>query len=124
MILAVSDSSYIVEAILKDSSVLEDRILCAPDYAVYEVLNAIWKHDVLLNNIKDSKVIVDVFFDLISSQRLRFVTLQEKTIRKAYDISVRAKTPVYDVAFVVLAKEMGVELKTLDKRQEAMFRNS
>lgn len=47
----VADSSYITEGLLRESSLLDDQVLCAPDYAFYEVINAIWKHQVLLNRV-------------------------------------------------------------------------
>ena len=43
MTLAVADSSYITEGLLKDSSLFKGYILCSPDYGLYEILNAVWK---------------------------------------------------------------------------------
>ncbi|MEX0656325.1 MAG: hypothetical protein WD154_02120 [Nitrosopumilaceae archaeon] len=64
----------------------------------------------------------DLFFDLILSEHIQFIALREEMVRNAYDLAVKAKMPVYDVTFVVLATELGVELKTFDKQQYAIFK--
>ena len=112
-----ADSSYIAEGILKNSSLFEGYVLCSPDYGLYEVLNAVWKHEVLLKKAKESGPILDMLFDLVDAERIRFVTLTEETRKKAYKLAVKAKTPIYDTGFIVLARELGVELKTLDAKQ-------
>lgn len=144
MALVVADSSYIVEGLLKDSSLLDgyDDIICAPDFSLYEVLNAIWKHQVVLKQIKKGRrrdgnsndddknsqtaatIIIQIFFDLISAGRIQFMALEEQTIRNAYDLAIRTRTPIYDIAFIVLAKELAVELKTFDKKQAEIFNNA
>lgn len=118
----MADSSYVVEGLLKDGSLFEGFVVCCPDYSLYEILNAVWKHQVLLKRIKDSRIIIDTFFELISAQSIRFMTLREETIRKAYNLATKTKTPIYDVAFVTLARELGVELKTFDKKQTMIFK--
>ena len=122
MAVVVADSSYIIEGLLKNSSLLDNYDdICSPDYGLYEVLNAIWKHQVLLRRIKDSGMIIGALFDLISAKRIRFMALDEKTVRSAYELAVKTKMPIYDCAFISLARELGVELKTFDKRQAGMF---
>lgn len=118
----MADSSYVVEGLLKDVSLFEGFVICCPDYSIYEILNAVWKHQVLLKRIKDSRIIIDTLFDLISAQNIQFLTLKEKTIREAYNLAMKTKMPIYDVVFVILAKELGVELNTFDKRQAAIFK--
>lgn len=117
----VADSSYVVEGLLKDGSLLDGYIVCSPDYSLYEILNVVWKHQVILKRIKDSRMIIDIFFDLISAESIQFMTLKEKTIRNAYNLALKTKMPIYDVVFVTLARELGVELKTFDKRQAEIF---
>ena len=114
MTLAVADSSYITEGLLKDKSLFDGYILYSPDYGLYEVLNAIWKHQVLLKRIKESKPIWDMLFGLMDAERIRFVTLTEKICKSAYQLAVKTKTPLYDVGFIALAQELGIELKTFD----------
>lgn len=118
----VADSSYIIEGLLKDKSLFEGYDILSPDYGIYEVLNAVWKHQVLLKQIKDSGTILVTLFDLISAQRIRFMALDEEMIRSAYDLAVKTRTPVYDTVFVALAKELGVELKTFDRKQAEIFK--
>jgi len=118
----IADSSYISEGLLKDKSLLDDYEIFSPDFGFYEVLNAVWKHQVLLKQVKDSATILATFFDLISAQRIRFIALEEETIRSAYDLAVKTRTLVYDAIFVALARELVVELKTFDKRQAALFK--
>lgn len=122
MTVVVADSSYVVEGLLKNSSLFEDYVVCCPDYSLYEILNAVWKHQILLKQIKDSRTIIDTFFDLISAEGIQFMSLKERTIRNAYNLAVKTKMPIYDVVFVILAQELGVELKTFDKRQAVIFK--
>ena len=117
----VADSSYIAEGLLKDSSLFDSYIVCSPDSGFYEVLNVIWKHQVLLKQIKESGPILGMFFDLIAAERIRFVALAEETSRKAYELAVKTRTPIYDTVFVALAKELGVELKTFDEKQAELY---
>jgi predicted nucleic acid-binding protein len=120
----VADSSYIIEGLLKDSSLLDDYEICSPDYGIYEVLNAIWKHQVVLRQIKDSEVYVATFFDLIAAGRIRFMALEEETIKDAFKLAVKTKSPFYDLVFVALARALGVELKTFDKKQAELFKKA
>lgn len=119
--IVVADSSYIVEGLLKDKSLLEGYYIFSPDYGLYEVLNAVWKHQVLLKKITDTETIIAAFFDLISAQRIRYVALEEATIKSAYALAVKTRSSLYDIIFISLANELDVELKTLDKRQKEIF---
>ena len=121
MTLAVADSSYITKGLLKDSSLFKGYVLCSPDYGLYEILNAVWKHEALLKKVKESGPILDMLFDLVDAERIRFVALTKEACKKAYELAVKTKTPIYDVGFMVLARELGVELKTFDARQAVEF---
>jgi predicted nucleic acid-binding protein len=118
----VADSSYIIEGLLKDKSLLEGYNIFAPDYGLYEVLNTVWKHEVLLKKVADSSTILTIFFDLVSSGRIRFMALEEETIRSAYALAVKTRTPVYDAVFVALAKQLDIALKTFDMKQAEIFK--
>jgi predicted nucleic acid-binding protein len=120
----VADSSYITEALLKDSSLFDGHVICSPDFGLYEVLNSIWKHQVLLKKTKESGPVLEALFDLIAAERIRFIDLAEKTIRSAYELAVKTRTTFYDSAFVALAIELDVELKTFDERQVGLFEKS
>ena len=95
--------------------------MCSPDYGLYEVLNVVWKHQVLLRKIKESRIIIETLFELIAAGRVRFLAMEEETVKKAYELAVKTKTTIYGSIFVVLASELGAELKTLDKRQAKIF---
>lgn len=122
MTIIVADSGYIIEGLLKDKSLLEGYEIFSPDYGLYEVLNAIWKHQVLLKQVRDSTMILATLFDLITAERVRFMALEEETIRNAYELAVKTKMPVYDTVFIALARELGVELRTFDKKQSDIFK--
>jgi predicted nucleic acid-binding protein len=117
----VADSSYIIEGLLKDSSLFRGAVLYAPDYGLYEVLNAVWKHQVLLKRIKEREPVLSLFFDLIAAERIKFVALAEETVRNAYELATKTRTPIYDAAFVALAIELGAKLETFDEKQSKLF---
>ena len=123
MIAIVADSSYIIEGLLKDKSLFEGYgSICSPDFGLYEVLNTVWMHQVLSRQIQDGEIIIAMFFDLIATERIRFMTLEQKTIMNTYQLAVKTKKPFYDTAFIVLARELGMELKTFDKEQAKAFK--
>lgn len=116
----VADSSYLIEGLLKDSSLLEDEEIVTPELALYEVTNAIWKHETVLTDIKDGEAFLELFLELIEVQAIRLVRPDEKIIRKAYTLASDKNTTFYDTIFVVLALELGLDLKTFDKTQEQL----
>lgn len=83
---------------LKDSSLFKGYALCAPDYGLYEILNALWKHEALLKKVKESGPILDTLYNLVDAERIRLVTLTKETAKKAYGLAVKAKTPNYGLA--------------------------
>lgn len=122
MRIVVADTSYIVEGILNNASLFDDQIIYTVNYGLYEILNVIWKHQVLLKRIKDSNPIVDALFDLISAGRIQFLTPRVQTMKSAHVFAVKTRTPIYDIVFIGLAKELEVELLTFDKKQAAIFK--
>ena len=121
----VADSSYLIEGLLKDKTLFEGySSICSPDFGLYEVLNTVWKHQVLSRQIQDGGIIIATFFDLIAAERIRFMALEQKTIVRAYHLAVKTKKPFYDTAFIVLARELGLELKTFDKEQAEAFKKA
>jgi len=118
----IADSSYITACLLEDASLLEkDEILLSPDIAFYEVIHAIWKHQVLLKRIVDARRHVDSFMHLIDSGKIQLIKPDSNVVYQAYDLAAE-KVGFYDVVFVALAKELAVELKTFDKKQAAIFK--
>ncbi|MEM3171958.1 MAG: type II toxin-antitoxin system VapC family toxin [Candidatus Nitrosotenuis sp.] len=118
----VADTSYVVEGLLNNASLFDDTIICTASYGLYEILNVIWKHQVLLKRIKDGKPVVDVLFGLIHAGRIQLLTPQSETMKNAYTFAVKTKVPVYDIVFIALAKQLGTDLLTFDKKQAAIFR--
>jgi predicted nucleic acid-binding protein len=119
----VADSSYITAALLEDALLLEkDELLLSPDIAFYEVIHAIWKHQVVLRKVVDTRRHVDSFLRLIDSGKIQLLKPDMKIVHQAYDLAVEKKTGFYDAVFVAIAKELAVELRTFDKKQAAIFK--
>jgi predicted nucleic acid-binding protein len=113
----VADSSYVVEGILRDASLLENEVIIAPDLALYEIINTLWKHEVLIGDLGDSPARIHILLELVSTEIIQLVRPDEKLIDDAYRLSVKHKAPFYDTIFVALALQLGLELKTFDERQ-------
>ncbi len=117
----VADSSYIIYGLLCDRSLFNDETIMAPNFALYEVANTIWKNQTLFAKIQDGILFLQTLFELVSARAIQFVILEEKTLSKAYELAVQAKITFYDAVFIALAIELGIELKTLDKEQSRLF---
>lgn len=114
----VADSSYLIEGILRDASLLEVDTFLAPDLASCEILNTIWKHEVLIGDLDDSSVLIDLFLELVSAETIQLVRPDERLIRHSYELSAKYKASVYDTMFVALVLELGSQLKTFDEHQK------
>jgi predicted nucleic acid-binding protein len=117
----VADSSYIVEGILRDASLLENEVIIAPDLALYEIMNTLWKHEVLIRDLENSSARISLLLELVSTKTVQLVRPDEKLIDDTYRLSVKHKAPVYDTIFIALALELGLELKSFDERQVDML---
>jgi predicted nucleic acid-binding protein len=117
----VADSSFLIEGLLRNADLLENETLIAPDLALYEVVNTLWKHEILTRDLKDAAVRIDLFADLIANQKVELLRPDRKLLIKAYALSVKHKIPTYDTVFVALALRLGLELKTFDTRQSMML---
>jgi predicted nucleic acid-binding protein len=118
----VADSTYLVEGLLKDASLLENELIVAPDLALHEVANSIWKHEVLLKDVEDGQKYINILFELVASGAVQLVRSDEKIARRAYEIAVKKKSTFYDAIFAALAMELELELKTLDEKQRSLLR--
>jgi predicted nucleic acid-binding protein len=116
----VGDSSYIVHALLKDASLFERELIVTPDIALYEVMNAIWKHAAVLRDIKDGTPYIERMFELTSSRVLEFLRPSETMVTAAYKLSLEKKCTFYDAIFVTVALTLGIELKTFDEAQRRL----
>lgn len=117
----VADSTYLVEGLLKDASLLENKLIITPDLAIYEVANSIWKHEVLLKDVKDGQAYIDAMFALVASGAVQLVRPNESMARQAYEIASKKRSTFYDAIFAAMAMELGLELKTLDEKQRKLL---
>lgn len=117
----VADSSYLVEGLLKDASLLEREVMIAPDLALYEVINTVWKHEVILRDIKDGEPYLNLMFELVTAQAIQFVRPDEKIAMEAYRLTLNRKCTFYDAVFVALAIDLRLDLKTFDEVQLKMM---
>jgi predicted nucleic acid-binding protein len=117
----VADSSFLVEGILRDASIFEDETFVAPDLALYEVANTLWKHESLIGDLKDSSILLDMFLELVSNRTIELLRPDKELLNETYRLSIRYRRTVYDTVFVALALQLGLELKTFDKMQSMIL---
>ena len=117
----VADSSYLIEAILRDADLFAGEVFVAPDLALYEVVNVIWKHESLIRDLHEAQKYLDVVNDLISSEAIVLVRPDGNLVREAYNLSTKHGAPFYDTVFVALALKLDLELRTFDKEQSRIF---
>ena len=86
----------------------------APELAVYEVTNAIWKHENLLKDIENGKPYVSIFYGLVEAGKIKILTPNEELMQESYLIAKRQRITVYDAVFVSLATKLGLTLKSFD----------
>ena len=116
-----ADSSYLIEAILRDAGLFAGETFVAPDLALYEVVNVIWKHEAQIRDIREASRYLDVVDDLISSEAIMLVRPDGSLVREAYSLSLKHEAPFYDMVFVALALKLDLELRTFDKEQSRIF---
>jgi len=112
-----ADSSYLVEGILRDARLIEKETIVAPDLALYEVINTLWKHETMIGDLDDSSSHIGLLLELVSAGAILLVRPDGKLLNGTYALSVKHRTPVYDMVFVALALQLDLELKTYDEKQ-------
>jgi predicted nucleic acid-binding protein len=117
----VADSSYLVEAILRNASLFEGDTFIAPDLALYEIPNTMWKHQILFADLKEPSPFLDLFFQLLESETIQLVRPDERLLKRAYALSVKHRSPLYDTVFISLALDLDLELKTFDDNQKRIL---
>jgi predicted nucleic acid-binding protein len=120
----VSDSSFLVEALLNDKNLFEQYdVLVSPDLALYEVINAVWKHQYLFKSIKEDGInYIYTFLDMVESGTILPIRPDSQIMRRASELSGKHRIPIYDSVYLALAIETGLELKSLDGKMEEIFR--
>ena len=117
----VADSSYLVEGILRDTTLLENEALVCPDLVLYEVVNTLWKHQALLHDLEDAQERIELLSGLVSNERVQLVRPDRKLLSETYTISVKHNRPVYDCVFIALALQLKMELATFDDKQSTIL---
>jgi predicted nucleic acid-binding protein len=119
--LKVADSSYLIEGILRDAALLENEILVSPDLALYEVVNALWKHEKLLRDLKDPRERIELLLGLVSNERVQLVRPDRRLLNETYALSVKHGLSIYDSVFITLALQLKIELATFDSKQSSVL---
>jgi len=120
--LKVADSSYIVEGLLRRKELLEEDILITVDLALYEAVNAVWKHQFLIRDLGDGVPYVSILYGLVESGRIRVVRPGEELMRRGYSLAAKSHRSIYDAIFIALALELASDLATFDKRQAELLK--
>ena len=102
---------------LKNEKLLSDDQIVAPELVVYEVTNAIWKHEHLLKDLENGKPYVSIFYGLIEAGKIKILSPNESIMQESYSIAKRNKITVYDAVFVSLAIKLDLALRSYDKVQ-------
>jgi predicted nucleic acid-binding protein len=119
--LKVADSSYLIEGILRDAALLENEILVSPDLALYEVVNALWKHETLLRDLKDPQERIELLLGLVSNERVQLVRPDRRLLNETYALSAKHGLSIYDSVFITLALQLKMELATFDSKQSTVL---
>jgi predicted nucleic acid-binding protein len=119
--LKVADSSYLIEGILRDATLIERETLVSPDLALYEVVNTLWKHETLLHDLKDTEERIELLSDLISNEQVQLVRPDRKLLSETHRLSVKHRLAIYDCIFIALALQLKMELATFDGKQSAIL---
>jgi predicted nucleic acid-binding protein len=106
-----------VELLLRKNELLSEDNIIAPDFMVYEVANALWRHEHLLKDLADGKPHISVLWGLIDSGKIRLVSPNERLTLMAYSMATRNGITIYDAIFICLAIDLGMALKTFDEIQ-------
>jgi predicted nucleic acid-binding protein len=117
----VADTSYVVGGLLRDQTIFESEDFLVPELALYEIVNVIWKHEMLIRDIRRGLDYIEALDELIDAGVVTVITYSDKISRAAYGISLRRKIAVYDSIFIALALETSLDLVTLDKEQRKAF---
>ena len=117
----VADSSYLIEGILRDATLLEKETLVSPDLVLYEVVNTLWKHETMLHDLKDSQERIDLLTELVSNECVRLVRPDRRLLSQTYALSVKHKLAIYDSVFIALALQLKMELATFDSKQSTVL---
>jgi predicted nucleic acid-binding protein len=120
--LKVADSTYLLEGILSNAGLFENETFVSPDLVCYEVVNAVWKHDTLLRDLKNPEERIELFLELVSNGSVQLVRPDRKLLNQTYALSAKHEITIYDSVFIALALQLNMELATFDSRQSTILR--
>ena len=106
-----------MELLLRKNELLSEDSIIAPDFMVYEVANALWRHEHLLKDLADGKPHISALWGLIDSGKIAIISPNERLTIIAYSMARRKGITIYDAIFICLAIDLGITLKTFDKIQ-------
>jgi predicted nucleic acid-binding protein len=107
--------------LLKKNELLSENDIVAPDFMVYEVANALWRHEHLLKDLTDGKLHLSILWGLIDAGKIMLISPNKRLSAMAYSIAVGNGITFYDAFFVCLAIDLGITLRTFDKIQAQVF---
>ncbi len=124
--MVVLDASFLVKLVIHEplsnkalvtfrKLVRENMNIRVPEIALPEVLNAIWKHNVLLKDISYEET-MKAIKRLRKLWRLIQVYNLEEFLDKTMEIAVKEHITVYDSFYIVLALVHEDPLYTFDKK--------
>jgi predicted nucleic acid-binding protein len=94
----------------------------APELVIYEVANAIWKHEHLLKDLENGKPYLSIFFGLIDAGQITVLSPSEELIQESYAIAQRNKITLNDAVFIALATKLKLTLRSYDRAQIRAFK--
>jgi predicted nucleic acid-binding protein len=103
--------------LLKNKKLLSDDEIVAPELVIYEVINAVWKHEHLLRDLENGKPYVSIFYGLIEAGKINILSPNESLMQESYSIAKRNAITVYDAVFVSLAIKLDLALRSYDRVQ-------
>ena len=74
-----------------------------------------------MKDIEDGASFLSIFYELIESGGINIIRYTKRLLIEAYALAGKQKLTVYDAAFLYLALEIGMQLKTLDARLLRIF---
>ena len=89
----------------------------APELVVYEVANAIWKHEHLLKDLENGEQYLSIFYGLMEAGKIIILSPNESIMQESYSIAKRNGITVYDAVFVSIATKLSLTLRSYDRVQ-------
>ncbi len=125
----VVDASSLAKYILKEENwvsvenyLYSDKVLSI-DLVLKEVLNAIWKHYILLKSFDyDIAMSKKNILYILVKEDVIAIEPEDKYLDKGFSISIENGIPVYDALYIAQALEYGAKLLTSDERQSKIAR--